>query len=87
MVADCGSSKVTVFTSSVGGSVVPAVSIGNPCDLTAAIGSDDNSLVLRGPYYAPDAPLCCPTKPHASSVLRYRNGKWVESPNYFKITS
>ncbi len=83
--ADCGSATVTVFAGAPGGSAAPAVSVGNPCDLNAAIASDETSILLSGPYYAGNAPLCCPTKPNASAVLRYENGKWVESPNYYKL--
>jgi hypothetical protein len=85
MAADCGSATVTAFAGGPGGSVVPAVSVSNPCELAATIASDRKSVVLRGPYYAADAAMCCPTKPSASAVLRYRNGQWIESPNYFKL--
>jgi len=55
-------------------------SITNGCELKAAIGADNDSIELHGPYYASGAPMCCPTKPHASAVLRYHHGKWLESP-------
>jgi len=85
MAADCGSATVAVFAGGPGASVIPAVSVTNPCELTATIAPDRQSVVLRGPYYSPNAPMCCPTKPRASAVLRYRSGQWTESPNYFKL--
>lgn len=85
MAADCGSATVAMFAGGPGASVIPAVSVANPCELTATIAPDKHSIVLRGPYYGPDAPTCCPTKANASAVLRYRNGQWTESPNYYKL--
>jgi hypothetical protein len=85
MAADCGSAAVTVFATGPGGSIIPAVSVGNPCDLDAKIAGSGAGIELSGPYYKPDAPLCCPTQPHATATLRYRDGKWTESPRYFKI--
>lgn len=85
MGADCGSAAVTVFATKPGGSIGPVVSVRNPCELGAAIGGDGASIELSGPYYASNAPLCCPTKPRATARLRYADGKWIESPNYFKI--
>lgn len=87
MAADCGSSTVTVFASTPGGSAGPAVSVGNPCELTAAIERGKNGDVVRlnGPYYAADAPMCCPTKSHASAVLSHFGGKWTVTPSYFKL--
>jgi len=87
MAADCGSATVTIFASSPGGSVAPAVSVGNPCELTATIEHGDNGDVvhLNGPYYAANAAMCCPTKPHATAVLSHFGGKWTVTPNYFKL--
>jgi hypothetical protein len=85
MAADCGSAAVTVFATKPGGSVGPIATIANSCDLAAAISSDGTSIVLTGPYYKADAPLCCPTKAKVTATLRYANGKWSETPNYFKI--
>ncbi|MBV8725401.1 MAG: hypothetical protein JO350_08725 [Candidatus Eremiobacteraeota bacterium] len=84
--ADCGSvSIVILFADPKHADMVgPAAVIGNPCDLDAQIHGD--SLSLQGPYYTSNAPLCCPTKPHAIATLRYRNGSWIESPRYFKLT-
>lgn len=83
--ADCGSATVTVFAAGAGGSIAPAISISNPCELTATIAGDRHSIVLRGPYYAANAPMCCPTKPHADAVLRFHSGAWMEVPNYYKL--
>lgn len=85
MAADCGSATVTVFGTKPGGGVGPVATITNYCDLTARIGADGSSLQLTGPYYAANAALCCPTKPKVTAVLRYSDGKWSVSPNYFKV--
>lgn len=87
--ADCGSAIVSVFTVDAKGAVVPAVSLRNGCELTATIahghGAVRDSILLRGPYYSATAPMCCPTKPKATAVLSYRNGKWVEIPRYYAL--
>lgn len=85
MAADCGSATVAVFATKPGGSIGPVATVTNSCDLAATISSDGASIVLTGPYYKADAPLCCPTKPKVSATLRYLNGKWTETPNYFKV--
>jgi hypothetical protein len=85
MAADCGSATVVVYAGGPAASVVPAVSAANPCELTATIAPDERSILLRGPYYGPKAPTCCPTNASASAVLRYRNGRWIESPDYYKL--
>jgi hypothetical protein len=85
MAADCGSAKVTIFASAPGGTIAPAVTVGNPCDLSAKIRADGAAVEVTGPYYKTSAPLCCPTKPNATAVLQYASGKWTVSPDYFKI--
>jgi hypothetical protein len=85
MAADCGMATVTIFATKPGGTTGPVATITNPCDLAAKLGADGTSLELTGPYYGPNAPLCCPTKPNATAVLRYLDGKWTESPKYFKV--
>jgi hypothetical protein len=87
MAADCGSATVSVFGSGPGGSVVPAVSAGNLCDLSATIEHNEGGDVLHltGPYYAHGAAACCPTNARATSSLTYRGGKWVQVPTYFRI--
>lgn len=85
MAADCGSAAVTIFSSKPGDSAGAAVTVGNYCDLQAKIAAGGSSIELTGPYYAANAALCCPTKSRASATLRYRDGKWSESPNYFKF--
>lgn len=86
MSADCGVSTVAVL-SVTGGKVVPAVSVRNGCELSASIvgGKNGLSIDLSGPYYGPNAAMCCPTKPHATAVLGYSNGKWSETPNYYPL--
>ncbi len=86
MSADCGMATISVFASGPAGSVVPAVSANNLCDLNATIEHGDNgdSVHLSGPYYAANAAACCPTKPKAAAVLNF-SGKWVETPAYFKM--
>ncbi|MBV8372693.1 MAG: hypothetical protein JOY69_05490 [Candidatus Eremiobacteraeota bacterium] len=88
--ADCGGAVVSVFGANANGSVVPNVAVRNGCELKATISHSNSSavrdaIVLSGPYYNSTAPLCCPTKSRAAAVLRYRNGKWIETPNYFEL--
>ncbi len=85
LAADCGAAAVTIFGTKPGSTVGPIATITNSCDLSAKIPADGASLQLTGPYYAANAPLCCPTKSHVTAVLRYADGKWVVSPNYFKV--
>lgn len=85
MAADCGTAAVAVISSKPGGSAGPVVSVSNPCELKAAVAPGGGALLLTGPYYAANAPLCCPTKPKVSATLRYRDGKWSEAPHYFKF--
>jgi hypothetical protein len=85
MAADCGNAAVTIFATKPGGSIGAVATINNGCDLNAKIGADGASVELTGPYYKSDAPMCCPTKVHATAALRYRNGKWTVAPNYFKV--
>ena len=88
MAADCGAAAVTVFAyDPKTNKVVPAVSIGNGCELSATVvhGKVGDAMLLSGPYYGPNAALCCPTKPKAKAMLAYRNGTWYETPNYFKL--
>lgn len=85
MAADCGAASVTIFATKPGGSIGAVATIKNPCDLSAKLGADGASVELTGPYYKPDAPMCCPTKTNATAELRYRNGKWTVSESYFKV--
>lgn len=88
MSADCGGGTVSVFTAdAASGAVRPAVSVSNGCELTATIvhGTSGDTIALHGPYYGPNAAMCCPTKNNASATLAYRNGKWVETPNYYQL--
>ncbi|MGA7355513.1 MAG: hypothetical protein WA431_11290 [Candidatus Cybelea sp.] len=83
--ADCGSGAVTIFATQLRRNIGAVATIENPCDLSATIGAGGTSIELRGPYYRSGAPLCCPTKAHATAELRYRDGTWVLSPKYFKV--
>lgn len=85
--ADCGAATVSVLTSNAVGQVAPAVSVQNGCELSASIvhGANGDTIALSGPYYGPNAALCCPIKPHASATLRYADGKWSVKPNYFQL--
>jgi hypothetical protein len=86
--ADCGSADITIFTYDFKTQkVVPAATLENGCDLSAKIvhGKNGDTLLLTGPYYNATAAMCCPTKPKASATLSYTNGKWVETPNYYKL--
>jgi hypothetical protein len=86
--ADCGSANITVLQVNSSGKVVPAVTLQNTCDLTARVSRGSgvpDALILNGPYYNATAPTCCPTKAKAVAVLRYRNDRWVETPNYFQF--
>lgn len=85
--ADCGSAAIVVFGADREGDVVPRLQVQNGCDLHAAIVKNGAlpAIRLRGPYYGPNAALCCPTRAHASSLLVYRGGKWLLTPPYFSI--
>jgi hypothetical protein len=86
---DCGGATVTILAyDSTKQSIRPIASVGNGCELSATIEhpSSGDLIRLAGPYYAANAPLCCPTKEHASAYLLMRNGKWIESPSYFALT-
>lgn len=81
--ADCGSMTVAVIGAAANGKAAPLARVTNFCDLQPKIVGD--AVQLTGPYYGPNAPLCCPTKNHAVAMLRYRNGRWAESPTYFPL--
>lgn len=86
--ADCGGARVDVFFyGSAMQRVMTTLSVQNPCELSASVirGAHGDSLQLTGPYYAANAPLCCPTKPKATATLHFNNGSWTQQPQYFKI--
>jgi hypothetical protein len=88
--ADCGSADLTVFGyDAKTDKVVPEVTVENGCDLSAKIVHGKNgapdALLLTGPYYNEHAAMCCPTKANASATLIYSDGKWTETPDYFKF--
>ena len=86
--ADCGGGTVSVFAyNSKTGKPFPSATVTNGCDLSARIVRANGSAAIRlvGPYYGPNAAMCCPTKPKAAATLRYVNGKWVETPSYYQL--
>jgi len=86
--ADCGASTITVFAyDPKTGKPFPSATVTNGCDLNASIvrAGDRAAIRLAGPYYGPNAAMCCPTKPKATATLRYSNGKWSEAPSYFPL--
>jgi len=89
MAADCGNAGVTVLGYDMAThKIVPRVIVNNGCDLKATIVKSGalQAIRLSGPYYNKTAAMCCPTKPNATALLSYRNGKWSVSPKYFQIT-
>ena len=88
--ADCGTARVDVFFFDAAmQTIMTTLSVENGCALSAGIvrGSGGDALALSGPYYAANAPSCCPTKPRATAILRFHNGDWSERPQYFKIVT
>jgi hypothetical protein len=86
--ADCGTARVDVFFfGSAMQTVMTTLSAQNYCDLSASVvrSAHGDSLQLTGPYYAGNAPLCCPTKPKVTATLRFSNGSWIQQQRYFKI--
>jgi hypothetical protein len=86
--ADCGRARVDVFFFDAAMQrVMTTLSVENGCDLAASIVHEQggDALRLTGPYYAANAPLCCPTKPRAQAILRFHKGTWTEQPPYFPI--
>lgn len=87
--ADCGSADVTVFGANAKNQVVQRVHVQNGCQLDAKIVKHGalNAVQLNGPYYGPNAAMCCPTKPKASAMLAYKNGDWSVTPKYYIISA
>jgi hypothetical protein len=88
--ADCGSSIVAVFGAKPGTMAVePRVTVVNSCSINASIVKNGSlqAVQLAGPYYAPKAALCCPTKPKVTATLAYSNGTWKVAPSYFLISA
>lgn len=86
--ADCGSAAVTIFGFDVKHqTLVPLVSMRNPCDLTATlpVQSAGNVVNLIGPAYAKYDPLCCPSQPKAHAVLFFQRGKWRMTPSLYSM--
>ena len=88
MGADCGTARVDVlFQDAAMQMIMPTLSVRNPCDLSAKIvtGSKGVALAVTGPYYAPNAALCCPTKPKVTAIFRFTGKGWVQTPKYFEM--
>lgn len=87
--ADCGAADVTVFGANAKMQVEQRIHVENGCRLDAKIVKQGalSALQLTGPYYGPKAAMCCPTKPHASAVLAFKNGDWKMTPNYYTISA
>ena len=87
--ADCGIADATVFGANTKGQVEQRVHVENGCDLDAKIVKHGSlsAVQLSGPYYGTNAPLCCPTKPHATAMLAYKSGSWSVNPNYYIISA
>lgn len=87
--ADCGGADVTVFRANTKGQVEQSIHVQNGCQLDAKIVKykGAQAIQLTGPYYAPNAAMCCPTKPKASAMLVYKNGDWKMTPNYYTISA
>jgi len=86
--ADCGTARVDVlFFDAAMQMILPTLSVENGCNLQAKVIHDSSGMALQitGPYYGPNAALCCPTKPKATAIFRFHNGDWTQSPKYFKI--
>jgi hypothetical protein len=87
--ADCGEATVTVFAYDwTRQRIRPVAIVRNGCALGATLLHSEpfDAVQLVGPYYASGAPLCCPTKVRATAVLRYRAGRWVETPAEFGLS-
>jgi hypothetical protein len=86
--ADCGLARVDVFAyDGTTRKVAPALSVENGCELHARLvnGPRGAALAVTGPYYGPNAALCCPTKNAVTAIFRFRNGRWRQQPRYFKV--
>ncbi|HET9147367.1 MAG TPA: hypothetical protein VFN77_04910 [Acetobacteraceae bacterium] len=83
--ADCGEGTVMLLGQKSGRRFGLVLTLSNPCALSARIEGDH--IQLSGPYYAKSAPLYKPTIAHARAILRYRHGRFTETPDYFKLAS
>ena len=86
--ADCGMGRIDVlFQDAAMQMIMPTLTIENYCDLSAKVVTDSHGTVLAvtGPYYAPNAALCCPTKPKVTAIFRFTSKGWTQTPRYFKV--
>jgi hypothetical protein len=86
--ADCGSARVDVlFQDAAMQMIMPTLSLENYCDLSAKVVTDSKGVALQvtGPYYAANAPTCCPTKPKVTAIFRFTTKGWTQTPKYFEV--
>lgn len=86
--ADCGAATIGVLGTNKSEQVTVKTKVVNGCELQAAIVKSGSlqAVALSGPYYGPNAPMCCPTKPKATAILSGVNGVWKVTPKYFTIS-
>ncbi len=88
MGADCGSARVDVlFQDAAMQMIMPTLSVENYCSLSAKIVHDAQgyALAVTGPYYAKNAPTCCPTKSKVTAIFRFTSKGWTQTPKYFEV--
>src|SRR5581483_3908147 len=88
--ADCGGGEVAIFAyDPVNEKITKALTIFNGCALHAKVihNALGDAVQLTGPYYGPNAPMCCPTKRSVTAIVRYSHRKWTMTPGYFTISA
>ena len=88
MAADCGSARVDVlFQDAAMQMIMPTLSVENYCELSARVIHDAKgyAIAVTGPYYAKNAPTCCPTKPRVTAIFRFSSKGWTQTPKYFEV--
>lgn len=79
--ADCGDTAAYLLAVQHG-RLEELLATGDACSLEASMRG--GSLVLRGPVYGPDTPLCCPQR-IGQALVRYQRGRWIERPRLFPL--
>jgi hypothetical protein len=85
---ECGRARLDIlFFDAAMQSVMPTLSLRNKVALTARVIHDaaGTALSVRGPYYKPGNHRCRADMLNATAILRFNNGTWSESPDYFPI--
>ncbi len=82
--ADCGMASVTVLGAQ-STRVQLRAHIVNYCELDASVVRNGSlqAVQLKGPYYAPSSPVCCPAKPNVTAILSLEGGRVSIKPRYF----